>query len=148
MNLPMTGACRCGELAFRVTKPPMLTSACHCTGCQRMSGSAYSLTVTVPADGFEVTAGAPVIGGLHGADVNHFFCPHCMSWVFTRAPAMPFFVNVRASMLDERAWFTPFVEVYTSEGFPWAKTGAVHSYEKIPSIDEYQRLAAEFSSRA
>ena len=54
-KLPWEGGCRCGEVRIRVTAPPILTGACHCTGCQKMTASAFSLTVTVPADGFEVT---------------------------------------------------------------------------------------------
>ena len=65
-KLPWEGGCRCGAVRIRVTRPPMLTGACHCTGCQTMSASAYSLTVTVPADGFEVMKGEPVLGGLKG----------------------------------------------------------------------------------
>ena len=65
-KLPWEGGCRCGRVRLRVTEPPLLASACHCTGCQRMSSSAFSLTLTVPSGGFEVTAGEPVVGGLHG----------------------------------------------------------------------------------
>jgi len=31
--------------------------ACHCTGCQRMSASAFSLSLAIPAPGFEAFAG-------------------------------------------------------------------------------------------
>ena len=100
-TLPIDGGCRCGQLRFRIDEAPILTSLCHCTGCQRMSGSAYSLTIAVPDDGFEVIKGKPVIGGLHG-EVKHYHCPHCMSWVFTRPPdKFMGFVNVRATMLDD-----------------------------------------------
>ena len=127
-KLPWEGGCRCGALRFRVTQPPMLTSACHCTGCQKMSASAYSLSVTVPATGFEVAAGTPATGGLHGPEVHHHHCGHCKSWVFTRVEGLDFFVNLRATMLDGHGWFRPFVEVWTSEKLPWAETGAAHSF--------------------
>ena len=39
------GGCRCGRVRLRVEAPPLITMACHCTGCQRMSASAFSLTV-------------------------------------------------------------------------------------------------------
>jgi len=65
-SLPWEGGCRCGEVRIRVTRPPLLTGACHCAGCQRMSASAFSLTVTLPSDGFELVAGAPVPGGAQG----------------------------------------------------------------------------------
>lgn len=143
-TLPMAGGCRCGQVRLRVSEAPMLTSACHCTGCQRMTGSAYSLTVTVPASGFEVTQGDPVIGGLHG-EGKHLHCPHCLSWVFTRPPpAMGEFVNVRATMLDDTDWFVPFIETQTAEKLVWATTPAVHSYERFPPTEDYERLIAEY----
>lgn len=146
--LPIEGGCRCGRMRFRISESPMLTGACHCTGCQRMTGSAFSLTVTVPDAGFKVIRGEPVIGGLHG-DVKHFHCAHCMSWIFTRPPeASMAFVNVRATMLDEANWFVPFVESYTSEKLPWAETPAKHSYPKFPPMEDYQGLLEEFATSA
>ena len=82
-ELPWTGGCRCGEVRIKVTAPPLLTMACHCTGCQTMSASAFSLSVSLPSDGFEVIAGEPVLGGLRG-EHRHYFCPACKSWMFTR----------------------------------------------------------------
>lgn len=145
-KLPMTGACRCGKVRFKIDAAPLLTMACHCTGCQRMSASAFSLSVAIPSEGFSVTEGEPVIGGLHG-DTHHYFCPYCMSWMFTRSEGLDFFVNVRATMLDDPSWFTPFVETWTSEKLPWATTPAVHSYPKLPSMDAYEGLMKEFAQQ-
>ncbi|MDZ4371948.1 MAG: GFA family protein [Phenylobacterium sp.] len=143
-ELPLEGGCRCGQVRFRVTAPPLLTMACHCTGCQRMTASAYSLSVAAPADGFEVTAGEPVIGGLHGP-IRHFFCPRCMSWMFTRPDGIDWLVNVRATLLDDTAWFTPFIETYTSEALPWAKTPARHAFAQFPAFEDYERLTREYA---
>jgi hypothetical protein len=121
--------------------------ACHCTGCQRMTASAFSLSAGFPSEGFTVTKGEPVIGGLHG-ETRHYFCPHCMSWMFTRPEGFDWFVNLRATMLDDPSWFTPFIETWTSEELPWATTQAVHSFEKVPAFGEFKRLAEEFAQRA
>ena len=146
-KLPWTGACRCGQVKFKVTAPPLLTMACHCTGCQRMTASAFSLSVAVPAEAFEVTGGEPVIGGLHGDDVHHYFCPHCMSWLFTKPPALSWFVNVRSTMLDGAPGSTPFIETYTCEKLDWAETPAVHRFEKFPPQEAYPNLVAAFAER-
>lgn len=144
-KLPWTGRCRCGQVQLRISAPPIVTMACHCVGCQRMSASAYSLSVLVPAAGFEITAGEPVIGGMHGAS-RHFHCPHCKSWMFTRPEGMDVFVNVRATMLDDAGWYAPFVETCTSEGFAWAKTSAPHSFPNIPDPSVFGPIAAEFAA--
>jgi hypothetical protein len=146
-NLPWEGGCRCDRVRLKISAPPLLTMACHCTGCQRMTSSAFSLSAAIPSEGFEVTQGEPVLGGLHGA-IHHFFCPFCMSWMFTRPPSANWFVNVRVTMLDDPSWFTPFLETYTSEKLPWATTPAVHSFEKFPALEDYARLTKEFAERS
>jgi hypothetical protein len=144
--LPMQGGCRCGRTRFRVTAPPILTMACHCTGCQKMSASAYSLSAAFPSDGFEVIQGEPVLGGLKG-EARHHFCRDCLGWMFTRLDGMDWFVNVRATLLDDTSWYEPFVETYTSERLPWARTPAARSYPKFPEMDEYQGLMQDFAAR-
>ncbi|KFG71017.1 GFA family protein [Microvirga sp. BSC39] len=138
------GECRCGQVRFHVRGAPILTMACHCTGCQRMTSSAFSLSSLYASADVEVTQGEPVIGGLHGA-TRHFFCPHCMSWLFTRPEGLDEFVNVRATMLDNARDFTPFIETYTCEALPWARTQAVHSFEKFPPMERYAQLVEDFS---
>ena len=139
MPLPLSGSCRCGRVEIRLTKPPLATSACHCRGCQKMSSSAYSLTAIIPADGFAVTNGEPVIGGLHGPDIHHHFCAHCMTWMFTRPVGMDF-VNVRPTMLDDVAWFRPYMETFASTRLPFAETGAARSFAEFPGTEELGEL--------
>lgn len=146
-DLPWEGGCRCGQVRLKITAPPILTMACHCSGCQKMSASAYSLSAAIPADGFSVIDGEPVIGGLHGAS-RHYFCPHCKSWMFTRPEGMDWFVNLRPTMLDDPSGFSPFIETFTKEKLPWATTAAVHSYETFPPMEDYEGLVAEFAQRA
>jgi len=143
-NLPWEGGCRCGATRFRITEPPLMAAACHCTGCQTMSASAFSMTLTVPAGGFEVIAGEPVLGGL-SRDM-HNFCPSCMSWVFTRPTRLGQIVNVRPTMLDEHGWFVPYIEVCTSEKLAWATTPAVHRFERFPEVEEFMGLSERFAA--
>lgn len=144
-SLPVEGECRCGQVRMRITKPPLITMACHCRGCQRMTSSAFSLSVGVPADGFEVIAGEPAIGGLHGAS-RHFYCPHCMSWMFTRPEGAENFVNVRATLLDDPRWMTPFMETYASTKLPWVTTPAVHSFPEFPTYEDFGRLIPAYAA--
>jgi hypothetical protein len=141
------GGCRCGRVRFRVTAPPLITMACHCTGCQRMTASAFSLSMAVPCPGFAVTSGEPVIGGLHGP-TQHYFCGYCMSWLFTKPDGIDAFVNVRTTMLDDASGFAPYIETMTSEKLPWATTPAVHRFEKFPPMERYSELVAAYAAHA
>jgi hypothetical protein len=120
--------------------------ACHCIGCQRMTGSAFSLGSLFASDSFEIIAGETAIGGLRGA-ARHHFCPHCMSWLFTRPEGMDDFVNVRSTMLNAPASDPPFVETWTREKLPWAITGAAHSFETVPEPELFPELLAAFARR-
>jgi hypothetical protein len=146
-DLPWEGGCRCGQVRFRVSKPPMLTMACHCTGCQRMTSSAYSLSAAFPADGFGVIRGEPVIGGLHGAESHHYFCPHCMSWIFTRNEGLEWFVNVRATLFDETAWFEPYLETWLSEKLSWVEPAARHGFDALPPMEAFDGLIKGYAER-
>jgi hypothetical protein len=137
------GGCRCDQVRFQVTAPEFLTSVCHCTGCQRMTGSAFSLSAAFPSHAFNVTEGEPVIGGLHGS-TRHYFCPHCMSWMFTRPDGFDF-VNVRISLFDDPSRFSPFMETYTSEKLPWVGTPAPHKFAQFPAMEEIPNLLQKYA---
>ncbi|MEN3792635.1 GFA family protein [Fulvimarina sp. MAC3] len=141
------GSCRCGEVRFAVRGKPVATMACHCTGCQKMTGSAFSLSSLYPSEAFEIKTGDTVIGGLHG-DIRHHFCDHCKSWLFTYVEQIHGFVNVRATMLEDAPTYAPFIETYTSEMLPWAKTPALHSFERFPPPDRLPALMAEYAQLA
>lgn len=141
----LRGECRCARVRFEITTPPIMTMACHCTGCQRMSASAFSLSAAIPSAAFSITQGEPVIGGLRGA-LQHFFCDYCMSWLFTRADGFESFVNIRVTMLEEPRQFPPYIETYTSEKLPWASTPAVYSFPQFPPLEDYEGLTKKYAS--
>ena len=144
-TLPRRGACRCGYIRFQITGPELITAACHCTGCQRMTSSAFSLSVMVPEEAFRITEGEPVAGGLEGSP--HLCCPSCMSWLFPRLEPGRV-INVRATLLDDAADFVPFMESFTDEKLPWVVTPAVRSFPRFPGSSEYQELMAAFTTWA
>lgn len=145
-TLPAEGGCRCGKLRFRVTAPPLMTLACHCRGCQRMTASAFSLTAMVPEDGFGLIAGEPVIGGLHGDGTHHWHCGWCLSWTHTTLEPAMSFINVRATMLDDIAWFSPFAETMAAEKLAWVDLPVRHSFAGFPPPERYGSLLAEFAA--
>jgi hypothetical protein len=137
----------CGQVRLKVSSPPIITMACHCKGCQKLSASAFSLTAMIPNEGFEVTKGEPAIGALRGAS-QYFYCPNCLNWLFTRPAGMDTFVNVRPTMFDIPAWSTPFMESFAAEKLPWVTISAKHSFDRFPAPDQYGMLIAEYAAQS
>ena len=111
------GGCRCGKVRFEANGQPMLSLACHCTGCQQMTASAFGLTDTYPAVAFKVTQGETVTGGIHRTDAASFLRllqvldPH-------RPGGLDEIVNVRSTLFDEPCKERPFVEIFTAKACP------------------------------
>ncbi len=145
-NLPWEGGCRCGRVRFSVSAAPLITMACHCKGCQRMTASAFSLSMAIPGLGFTVTRGETAIGALHGP-TRHCYCHWCMSWLFSRWSRTDAFVNVRATMLDDASWFTPFIETGAAEKLAWAVTPATHSFEGFPADAAFPGLIEAYAAQ-
>jgi hypothetical protein len=55
MPAPYTGGCQCGRVRYELTAEPIRIVACHCTECQRQSGSAFGMSMLVSADSLTVT---------------------------------------------------------------------------------------------
>ena len=144
-NLPLSGGCLCGQVRFEISVLPILSLACHCRGCQKLTGSAFSLSVMIPADGFAITSGEPVIGALHKPDARYWFCDWCKGWLYTQPPPEFGIVNVRSTLIDSPGDFAPFVEVWTCERLPWVTTPAVHSFAADPPMDRFQPIVEDFA---
>ncbi|TPE47988.1 GFA family protein [Amaricoccus solimangrovi] len=146
-TMPLEGGCRCGRVRVRVSAPPLLTSACHCRGCQRMTASAFSLSIAVPDAGFAVTRGETELGGMHG-EARHHFCGWCKTWMFSTVEALGPFVNLRAPVLDDRSWFRPYIEMWTAAKLPGVATGAPRSYPEFPAMEDFPAILADYRAWA
>ncbi|MFN0113883.1 MAG: GFA family protein [Paracoccaceae bacterium] len=146
-NLPATGRCRCGRVRFHATSAPLFTSACHCRGCQQMTGSAFSLSAAIPDYGFELVGGETVPGGADHA-YGHRFCGHCLSWVCTKSPRMQGFLNVRAPMFDDAGWIRPYLETWMEERLPFVQSGALRSFDRYPGLEMLPALLADYAAWA
>lgn len=140
----MTGGCRCGRVRLRVTAPPLLAGACHCTGCQTMTASAFSLSYALHRKALEVSSGELVLGGVQGG-TQHNFCAFCKTWLFTYPEGMDWLVNLRASCLDDHADFEPFAEFWTREKLAWVTTPARFRYESLPAAEEWEGLMKAYA---
>src|SRR5215472_2029562 len=59
MELPQTGGCQCGAVRYEITQAPIIVYTCHCTDCQRMTSSAFSLGCVLPDGAFRLVQGEP-----------------------------------------------------------------------------------------
>ena len=95
MSLPLTGGCLCGNIRFSAAKPPARTLVCHCTFCQRMTGSTSYAEAMFPVADVHFTGGSlrryAHTSDTSGQKVYVEFCPECGTTVglgFERWPDM------------------------------------------------------------
>jgi hypothetical protein len=120
MKLPQTGGCQCGALRYEITQEPQMIYACHCSDCQSITSSAFSMALVLPAKAFRLTAGEPQViqrTADSGRVTNFWFCPKCSSWIFAGRPDLV--RNVRAGSLDDTSWLRPTVHFWTRSKQPW-----------------------------
>ena len=125
MKLPLTGGCHCGALRYEISEAPILTYTCHCTDCQRITGTAFSLAVIVPESSFRLTKGEPRpverIADSGGVNVR-LLCRDCGGWIsgLGRPNEAGIVVRrVRAGTLDDRSWLRPTAHFFTRSKQPW-----------------------------
>jgi len=141
--LPLCGGCSCEAVRFAVDAMPLLVYACHCTECQRWSGSAFSLSMPVAADSFAITCGKPKpwrrTGG-SGVESIDWFCGDCGGRVYGQRDSRPDIVAVRAGTLDDTSWLRPIAHVHLRSAQAW---------ERIPNTAEcFDVLPADFADLA
>jgi hypothetical protein len=120
--------------------------ACHCRGCQKLTSGPYSLTLMLPISAFAVE-GKTQIGALHREQSQHHYCAHCLSWLYTTAPALEQmgFLNFRSTMLDDASWVVPFIESNVAEKLPDVLSGAKVSFDGFPPPEQYAPLMAAYA---
>jgi len=126
MKLPLTGGCQCGKLRYEVLQAPLATYTCHCTDCQHITGSAFSLAITVPDAAFHLTQGEPWLverRAASGRTVARWLCPDCGGWIANgpQPGVAPdgMIRRVRAGTLDDNSWLRPTAHFWTRNKQPW-----------------------------
>lgn len=117
----LTGGCLCGAVRYEIAKPPQVTAICHCTHCQRQSGSMFSTNIVVQDADYSQTGETKVYedNGDSGQPVWRHFCGQCGSPLFSRIALMPGMTMIKAGTLDDFSSITPGVEVYTAHAAAW-----------------------------
>lgn len=75
----VSGGCLCGGVRFELTEPPAAAGYCHCTRCQRHTGSASSAQARVDGRTFHLVQGEELIKGWRHPEggFEKFFCREC-----------------------------------------------------------------------
>lgn len=58
------GACQCKKITYEAEIDPQDVAICHCTDCQRLTGTAYRVTVSTQRSQFQITTGEPIMSRL------------------------------------------------------------------------------------
>jgi hypothetical protein len=129
----ISGGCLCGAVRYHSAAEPKGAGVCHCTHCQKTSGSAFSVNIFVPKDGFMLTGPITTYTDTaeSGRTLQRKFCTTCGSSLLSEAQAFPGMVVLKAGSLDDRSWVKPAAHVWTSSKQPWCDVPAgVAVFEK------------------
>jgi len=122
MAPPYTGRCFCEAVQYRITEEPLTFYACHCTDCQKRSGSAFGLSMWVNRSAIEVTHGhaALQISSGHDDRLRHGrVCIQCNTRLWSEPENQPQLAVVRPGTLDDTSWLRPVAHVWTKSAQPW-----------------------------
>jgi len=117
------GGCTCKHVRYRLTMRPMIVHCCHCTWCQRETGTAFAVNAVIEAGAVHLTDGdvevidTPSQSG-NGQKIAR--CPKCRISVWSNyhqsGPGIRF---IRVGTLDQPSAFPPDIHIYTSSKQPW-----------------------------
>lgn len=121
----MEGGCSCGAVRYRLTAEPLFVHCCHCTQCQRQTGSAFVINALIERDRVEVTGeqNAVDVARDSGGAQRIYRCPTCQVAVFSEY-TYPEIWFVRCGTLDDASAITPDVHIFTRSKLPWVQLPA------------------------
>ncbi|HZG34272.1 MAG TPA: GFA family protein [Gaiellaceae bacterium] len=116
----LTGGCGCGAVRFEIDEPLLSAGYCHCTRCQRRSGTAASANARAVPGSVRVTAGEEELrawapeGGR-----EKVFCGRCGSALFSREPGSQDPTGIRLGAIDGDPGIRPQSHQYVAYAAPW-----------------------------
>lgn len=118
-----SGHCTCGSVRYRLTRAPMFVHCCHCSWCQRETGSAFVINALVETAHVELLEGTvekietPSASGKGQVIVR---CPTCRIALWShyggRGEALSF---IRVGTLDDPDRLPPDTHIFTSTKQTW-----------------------------
>jgi hypothetical protein len=137
ITTPFTGGCACGAIGYESTAEPVLMVHCHCRDCQRSSGGPFSSFVIVPTEAFKLSQGSLRFyeSPTHaGGKTHRGFCADCGSPIMVQSAVNRDVAAIWTASLDDPSWFTPEMDVWTSDAHPWDQMNpALPKFEMYPT---------------
>jgi len=121
--MKVEGSCHCGRIAYEAEVDPNTVSICHCTDCQKLTGSAYRANIPAPAEGFKLLKGEPKIyikTADSGAKRAHAFCPNCGTPIYAAAVTDPQTYSLRVGTIRQRVELRPKRQIWCGSALPWS----------------------------
>ena len=111
------GSCLCGEVNFTYKSEPRMFLMCHCTDCQKSTGSPVASIIIIPEDDFSING--PTSSYECEAKVTRSFCKICGSQIFSRIESAPGIVAIKTGVLDEQPNIKPNLVCWTKSKPDW-----------------------------
>jgi hypothetical protein len=116
---PLTGGCGCGAVRFEITEPLVRAYYCHCTRCQRRSGTAAAPGARVAPGSVRLVQGQDRLRRWQPPDgLPKAFCGDCGSAMFAESPEGEVLV-VRLGAFDDDPGVRPSARQFTAYAAPW-----------------------------
>ena len=132
----MEGGCACGRLRYRIEGPPIFVHCCHCTRCQRESGSAFVINALIEATRVQTLTGSAEPSELpseSGAGHTIWRCPGCRVGLWSTYGRLgPRMLLVKAGTLDDPGSCPPGAHIFTRSKLPWLTLA-----DGIPAFETY-----------
>jgi hypothetical protein len=123
MTPPLTGGCLCGAIRYSVSSEVSQLRACHCTHCQKASGTGASINATIPSASFSLIKGKPRRfddKADSGRTLYRHFCGECGSPIYSQRATMPEFMVLKVGTLDHPVDMKLVAHIWTRSARPWS----------------------------
>jgi hypothetical protein len=120
-DVAVQGGCLCGRVRFELTAPPTLAGYCHCTRCQRRTGTGSSAQARIDGRTFRLLVGAELIRGWKppGGGFEKCFCAECGAHLFSRSPEDPVQMSIRMAAFDGDPGVRPSYRQFVAYAAAW-----------------------------
>lgn len=118
----MQGGCTCGAVRYIMRDRPMFVNCCHCSWCQRETGSAFALNAVIETDRLEVTGAVEwvLLPSASGKGQEVARCAACKVALWSHyAGAGRLAAFVRVGTLDQPGACPPDAHIFTATRLPW-----------------------------